>query len=200
MALRTGPAVEGCRLDSSLLFCKTIGTTRTVGNAPDVPTPQLCKVFWMRSLDDPVPVAQAAQRLRVTPQTVRNWLRAGRLEGTKHGTRWFVERASIELLEPNDGEPDAPIREIENRINEIAKSLEQLLSQESHASRLLAAIERERDHYRAEAAASKEAALRVNAAANEIDGAVRGLLKVLELQTGALEQLLAPSSPQDLLA
>lgn len=154
----------------------------------------------MSLLDDHIPAAQAAQQLRVTPQTVRNWLRDGQLEGAKRGTRWFVERTSIELRELDAGGPQTAGREIEDRLDEIAISVERLLSQESQSSQLLAAVERERDRYRAEAATSKEAALRVNAAAAEIDGAVRRLLKVLELQSGALEQLLAPSSPQDLIA
>lgn len=36
-------------------------------------------------------VATAAKRLAVTPQTVRNWLRAGKIAGRRVGARWLVE-------------------------------------------------------------------------------------------------------------
>jgi hypothetical protein len=68
------------------------------------------------------------------------------------------------------------------------------------AERLLEATERERDKHRAEAAAVREAALRLVASAQETNSAVSGLLGVLQSQQDALIQLLAPGSPADLVS
>ena len=54
------------------------------------------------------------------------------------------------------------------------------------------------DRYRADAATSREAALRVNAAAKDLREVVRRLLGVLDEQSEALTQLLAPATPADI--
>lgn len=48
---------------------------------------------------NPKPSRVAAARLDVTGQTVRNWVKAGRLDGQKVGDRWLVEEASIAAVE-----------------------------------------------------------------------------------------------------
>ena len=47
------------------------------------------------ALANPKPTSDAAARLGVTGQTIRNWVRAGRLTGQKVGDRYVVEEASI---------------------------------------------------------------------------------------------------------
>jgi hypothetical protein len=44
----------------------------------------------------------------------------------------------------------------------------------------------------------RETALQLNAAAQEANGALRQVLAILERQSAALGELLAPGSPQDL--
>ena len=42
---------------------------------------------------------QAAERLGVAIQTVKNWLQRGTLKGVRTGTRWLVSEESVELVE-----------------------------------------------------------------------------------------------------
>ena len=147
---------------------------------------------------DAVPVRVAAERLAVTGQTVRNMIRRGDLRGRKEGRRWLVDGDDVERLaqeQPGSRRepPAAP-----PTVGELAEAVAELLRREAAASKLVTALERERDRFRADAAAAREAALRVNAVARETDQAVRHLLEVLELQSDALTQLLAPGSPEDL--
>lgn len=142
---------------------------------------------------------EAATLLRVTPQTVRNWLANGKLQGVQEGPKrvWRVTEESVEavrstttgtvLAAPLGGDPA------------VRQLLEQLLDRETSAERALAAVERERDRYRADAATVREAALRVNGAAEELRRVIPGLLSVLDEQAGALAQLLGPTTPDELL-
>ncbi|HUX86329.1 MAG TPA: hypothetical protein VMW65_04955, partial [Chloroflexota bacterium] len=75
--------------------------------------------------------------------------------------------------------------------------LRQLMGRELAAERLVRAIEADRDRYRADAATSREAALRVNAAARDLRDVVQRLVGVLDEQSEALTQLLAPATPAD---
>ncbi len=43
-------------------------------------------------------VEDAAERLRVTPYTMRKWLRIGRVGGVKLGGQWRVPEASLTAL------------------------------------------------------------------------------------------------------
>lgn len=147
-------------------------------------------------------VTEVARRLGVTQQAVRDWIHGGQLEAEKPGRAWIIDQASFDRFALD--RPPSPSRTTSagighDRLAELAAAVDRLVARESASDELLAAVQRERDHFRAEAAAAKEAALRVNSAAREIDKAVRGLLGVLELQSDALTQLLAPSSPQDLI-
>ena len=47
-----------------------------------------------------VSVAEAAERLRLSPEQVRRRLRDGHLKGERVGHQWFVERASMTRAEP----------------------------------------------------------------------------------------------------
>jgi transposase len=146
-------------------------------------------------------VTDAAARLGVTTQTVRNWIRRGDLDARLRGRTWVIDGASLQRLATtrprrSDRASSGPI---EDRLEDLTAAVERLTASQSTSAELLEALRRERDRFRAEAAASKEAALRVNSAARDTHRAVRQLLDVLEHQADALTQLLAPGSPEDLL-
>jgi hypothetical protein len=88
---------------------------------------------------------------------------------------------------------------VQQQLAQLTAIVDGLVERDRAAGDRLAAIEDERDRYRAEAAAAKEVALRVNAAAREAGEGTRKLLEALELQADALSQFLAPGSPADLL-
>lgn len=144
-------------------------------------------------------VTEAARELSVTPQTIRNWIRAERLEGKKVGRAWVVSAAAVQREAQR-----APRRErsgsTERQLAALVAAVERLEARSTTSEELLELTRRERDHFRADAATAREAALRVNAAAGEINAAVRHLLSILELQSDALTQLLAPATPGDLRA
>ncbi|MHC4225387.1 MAG: helix-turn-helix domain-containing protein [Planctomycetota bacterium] len=47
-------------------------------------------------------VPEAARRLRVNPETIRRWIRAGRLRAKKVGTQHLIEETDLENLRPQD--------------------------------------------------------------------------------------------------
>lgn len=54
-------------------------------------------------------VEEAARRLSVTPWTLREWLKAGKLRGVKVSRHWRVpERALDELANGTSDKPEAP--------------------------------------------------------------------------------------------
>lgn len=46
-------------------------------------------------------VPEAARRLRRNPETVRRWIREGRLRSTKAGTQHLIEEADLDQLRPD---------------------------------------------------------------------------------------------------
>ncbi|CAN5375421.1 hypothetical protein BH24CHL10_BH24CHL10_11550 [soil metagenome] len=46
-------------------------------------------------------VPEAARRLRRNPETVRRWIREGKLRSTKVGTQHFLEEADLDQLRPD---------------------------------------------------------------------------------------------------
>ena len=121
----------------------------------------------------------AADELGVSTQTVRNFLRASSLQGAKSESgRWRVDAASVEeYLAANGSKLERP--DTRDRIDELTVAVRELSARDVAAERLVADFQRERDRYRADAAAAKGAALAVNAAARELDHAVRSMLEVL---------------------
>ncbi len=59
----------------------------------------------MVAIATPLTTRQAARRLDVVPQTIRRWVKAGRLDGEKVGDRVLVEEASVAALEHQDERP-----------------------------------------------------------------------------------------------
>lgn len=53
----------------------------------------------------PSTTGQTARRLDVVPQTIRRWIKAGRLDGQKIGDRYVVEESSIAAIERDRGRP-----------------------------------------------------------------------------------------------
>jgi excisionase family DNA binding protein len=43
-------------------------------------------------------VSQAAEALNASSQTIRNWIRAGRLDGVRVGHRFLIPRAHVDRL------------------------------------------------------------------------------------------------------
>jgi excisionase family DNA binding protein len=61
-------------------------------------------------------IAEAAERLRISPRTCREWLRTGKLRGVKYGKLWRIREEDVdafiqEHLRPESssgGEEDGP--------------------------------------------------------------------------------------------
>jgi excisionase family DNA binding protein len=49
-------------------------------------------------MDELLKVEQAATILQLTPKTIKEWLRAGKLTGYKIGRVWRVKEADLEAL------------------------------------------------------------------------------------------------------
>ncbi|MGH3039262.1 MAG: helix-turn-helix domain-containing protein [Gaiellaceae bacterium] len=64
-------------------------------------------------------VPEAAKRVGRNPETVRRWIRAGKLRSQKVGTQHLVEEADLDSLVGEDDEmlPLPPELDIEPRIN-----------------------------------------------------------------------------------
>jgi excisionase family DNA binding protein len=138
---------------------------------------------------------EAATRLGVTPQTIRNYVRAGKLEGDKDAAGLW--RVSAETVERMSSRPALPV-DVVARVSRLAEEVGKLRGRADTADQLVAALERERDRFRGDAAAAREAALILVGNARELDAATRTLLTALEAQANALVQLLAPATAEDL--
>lgn len=146
-------------------------------------------------------VSQAASALGVSTETIRKWLKNGLLTGelATTGGRWRVDTASVHERIANFGQKSSradDIAALSAKIEQIARDVDRLAADPSGD---LETVTKERDKYRAEASTMRETALRLNAAAREVNGAVRQTLDVLEFQSEALSELLGPGSPQDIL-
>jgi len=148
-------------------------------------------------------VSQAATELGLSTQAVRNLIRGGKLAAAKDPEgRWLIEEASVSAYLARHGRhkpPPAGLERIEAMLDELTRSVASLQKSNASATQLLEATERERDKHRAEAAAVREAALRLVGSAQETNSVVSGLLGVLKQQEEALVQLLAPGSLDDLM-
>ena len=51
-------------------------------------------------------IEEAAARLKLKPQTVRDWLKAGRLKGVKLGRVWRVDAEALDRLLAGDEDRD----------------------------------------------------------------------------------------------
>lgn len=53
-------------------------------------------------------VPEAAKRIHRNPETVRRWIREGRLRSTRVGTQHLVEESDIDLLTVHEGATALP--------------------------------------------------------------------------------------------
>lgn len=148
-------------------------------------------------------VSQAAGELGLSTQAVRNLIRSGKLEAGKDPEgRWLIDSTNLSeyLALYGRSKPASPgLDRIEERLDELSRSVASLRESNASATQLLEMTERERDKYRADAAAVREAALRLVGSAQETNSVVSGLLNVLQQQEDALVQLLAPGYLDDLM-
>jgi excisionase family DNA binding protein len=56
-------------------------------------------------MNEVLTIHEAATRLKLKPETVRDWLKAGKLKGVKLGRVWRVDAEALERL--LEGEPTA---------------------------------------------------------------------------------------------
>lgn len=150
-----------------------------------------------------VSAAEAARMLGVSSETIRKRLADGKLSGQRDAMgSWRVERASAEAWLAKFGQKKRPRlgdhSALAAEVGRLAEAVDRLERDGTQSSEHLAAVTRERDRYRADASTMRETALQLNAAAQEANGALRQVLAILERQSAALGELLAPGSPQDL--
>ena len=55
-----------------------------------------------------ITVAEAARRAARSPETIRRWIRSGRLRSTKDGTRHLIAAADLEVALADDDELPLP--------------------------------------------------------------------------------------------
>jgi hypothetical protein len=101
----------------------------------------------------------------------------------------------VQPAAPNAGTLSA----ITKRLADIEMRVSAMAAEQDAAQAAAAAISRERDRYRADAAAAREAVLRLAGVNRDAVGAARQLLDALDAQADAIAQLVGPGSPQDLL-
>src|SRR4051812_4873945 len=95
-----------------------------------------------------ISVGAAATRLGVTAQTVRNWLKSGKLTGSTENRSWMVDERACERLagSPPSSPTDTslPVGH-DQRLDELAAAVEALVARESASVALVRSLERERD-------------------------------------------------------
>lgn len=150
-----------------------------------------------------ISATDAARIAGVTAQTIREWCKNGLVEGVQTGPRqiWRVSGQSLDayLAERRRRPRFDPLDELQHTVARLTSAVDELRETGAPPAALVASLERERDRYRAEVAAVREAALRVNSASRQLYEAVSSMLEVMRQQSDALEQLLAPASPLDLM-
>lgn len=141
---------------------------------------------------------EAARRLGISQQAVRDRLRAGTLSGHQARGEWRVAAAQLPAQAPPTTNA-ATHSAITERLAAIEQRISSMAAAQEAAESAGDAITRERDRYRAEAASAREAALRLAGVTRDAVGATRQLLDALDAQADAIAQLVGPASPQDLL-
>jgi excisionase family DNA binding protein len=137
-------------------------------------------------------ITEAAERLGLTTQAVRNRIRAGTLPGTKDERgRWRIPSGAVPRAPLTAVIPDS----LDDRVAALERELGALREAQAHRE---ADLQNERDRHRADAVAAREVALHLNAAVAEARAAAQSLLNALDAQADALTQLLTPGSPADL--
>jgi excisionase family DNA binding protein len=165
---------------------------------PVVKSDQICKISMTIAH---VRVSHAARQLGLSPQSVRNLIRAGRLSAEKDDTgRWMVRAEDLERYLADHGRhrpPDPAVDDLERKLRELDRIVQTLGDSNRVALARLEAVERESDRHRAEAATARTIALQLVQASEETR---TGLCKAAERVEQALVQALLPGSPESLIA
>lgn len=146
--------------------------------------------------------AQAAELLEIGEERVRQLCRNGTLAASKvpGGREWQIDAAAV--AERAGSIPPSrrrrPAASTEVSVDEIVEAVIRRLCQPPDTS-AVAEVRRERDRYRSDAAAVREAALHLTQAAREVRVGMAAALAALDEQAEALSALLAPGSVADLL-
>jgi hypothetical protein len=140
-----------------------------------------------------VGVSKAAQDLGLTPQGVRDLIRSGKLEARKNeADRWRIDGDSLAryLSEhgPKEGALSALDR-LDRRVSELDRRIESL----SESASALTTVENERDRFRSDASALRDALLLYIASAADVEAA-------FQKQRDAFAQLVRPGLIQDLMS
>jgi hypothetical protein len=141
-------------------------------------------------------------RLAVTPERARQLITARELDAQQTPTkRWLITRASVEKYRLGTVERTAESSSpnLEAEVQRPSEAVLRLEERAASSAVLLDAVSRERDRYRADAAAARGAAMEMQASIPDFTGVVQQLQLIIERQANALGQLLAPGSPEDLL-
>jgi excisionase family DNA binding protein len=146
-------------------------------------------------------VSHAARQLGLSPQSVRNLIRAGRLSAEKDDTgRWMVRAEALERYLADHGRhrpSDTGVDDLKRKLRELDRTVQTLGDSNRVALARLEAVERESDRHRAEAATARTIALQLIQASEETR---TGLCKAAERVEQALVQALLPGSPESLIA
>lgn len=149
-----------------------------------------------------IAVGQAAARLGLSTQAVRDLARASKLDAAKDQSgRWFFDAESVERYLAEHGSRkrtwQAEIDELRSELRRLTGLVDTLSASQSEPR--LREIERERDSSRADAATVRAATLLLVASTTEGIVALQAAASSMRKQSDALAQLLAPKSARDLL-
>jgi Helix-turn-helix domain len=148
-----------------------------------------------------ISATDAAEALGVGQERARQLARSGELAGSIRGDDgcWRIPLASVEARVAARGRRVAMRPVSAEDSARLTSAVQELTRRYEASSAGQDAIERERDRYRSDAASIREAALRLNAAAQDVYDGVTSLLNALRGQSEALVQLIAPASPAELV-
>lgn len=185
-------------------LCHNLPCMASVRSWPDGSSAKAPKcVLSMKVASEFISVGTAATELGRSTQTMRNWLDKGRLVGRRRANNdWEVKQDSVDAAVAQFGRKDASISRLADlsaEVRRLAEVVDEIQRDKTNPSESLGAVAKERDRYRAEAATMRAAARSLNAGAQDVNGAVRQLLSVLERQSDAITSLLGPPSPEELV-
>jgi excisionase family DNA binding protein len=144
-----------------------------------------------------ISATEAAKRLGVSSQTIRNWIGTGDLRATKQRDRWVIDPDSLAVLGKRRGVLRASTAppELAIQVGELIRMVSAISDRQDELMRSMDSLRQERDRFRAESATARESALAANAVAAKTQEAVGQLLEALQLQTNSVSQLLLPALP-----
>lgn len=76
-------------------------------------------------MSKPLTVEQVAEHLGVSIETVRRWIRTGRLRAVRIGRAWLIKQAAVEAALKENSSPDA-LASIERKIQQHVRAIHRL--------------------------------------------------------------------------